>query len=388
MESEETLYNRMTDEAAGWLIRLTQDRSPEGLREFEAWCAEHPRHAQAFELAERRWTQLDGLDRSFPEPPAQVPRASVIELMAGNRPGPLERWLAQHGKVDVPRTRRRSAHWMSIAAGVAVLSVGLLLLQWAPWAQEQYSTAVGSQQVLKLSDGSIVQLNTDSRIEVRFTKAERDIRLEKGEALFTVAHDANRPFFVVTSNARVRAIGTKFNVYRRADGQTRVAVLEGTVQLSADAPSESASQAQRSMERESQVESWPPADAAGATSETAAVDRSLIQLTAGAEATVVGASISQPPVADVQRATAWQARKLVFDSAPINDIVSEFNRYNPIRIVILNESIGSRRMAGTFEADDPSPLIGYLSRDPAIEIERVGSELRIALKGHDIRSVN
>lgn len=381
MESEDTLRNRMADHAAEWLIRLAEDRSPQAQREFEAWCAQHPQHVHVFEAAQRMWAQFDGLDRSFPAPPAQVPRASVVDGAAGFKPGPLVRWLAQQGEVDASLARRRHTRWLSIAAGVGILTVGLLLQLWAPWARESYSTAVGSQQVFKLSDGSIVQLNTDSRIEVRFNKDEREIRLPRGEALFTVAHDANRPFYVVTDNARVRALGTKFNVYRQANGQTRVAVLEGIVQLSVDERRVALPHEERFAEHRGQMPGpQPPTAQIARARDEAATDRSRVRLTAGSEATVVGAAISRPAVADVQRAVAWQTRKLVFDAVRLDEIVAEFNRYNQTRIVILDESIGSRRMSGTFEADDPGPLIDYLSRDPAVGIERAGSELRIASK--------
>src|SRR5690606_34920469 len=111
-----------------------------------------------------------------------------------------------------------------IAAGVwAVLLSG----------GQTYATAVGEQRRIELTDGSVVHLNTRSRLEVAFTDGARDIRLLEGEATFTVEGDPARPFSVHAGTNIIRAIGTQFNVLRRPSGTT-VQVIEGEVRVSTD----------------------------------------------------------------------------------------------------------------------------------------------------------
>ncbi|MEJ1960797.1 MAG: FecR domain-containing protein [Gammaproteobacteria bacterium] len=123
--------------------------------------------------------------------------------------------------------------WSVAAVFLAALAVLIALNQslgfFSGW--KQYSTAVGEQRVIELQDGSTVRLNTQSRIAVRLSEHTRDIRLISGEAIFKVHHDTARPFRVHTLGAFIQAVGTEFNVYRRAD-RTKVAVLEGRVQIS------------------------------------------------------------------------------------------------------------------------------------------------------------
>src|SRR5690606_21686104 len=92
-----------------------------------------------------------------------------------------------------------------------------------------YSTGVGEQRIVKLTDGSIVTLNTRSRAFVRFADDVREVELIEGEALFQVEHDAHRPFRVAAGSVLVEAIGTQFNVLRQT--ATTVSVVEGAVKV-------------------------------------------------------------------------------------------------------------------------------------------------------------
>jgi hypothetical protein len=94
--------------------------------------------------------------------------------------------------------------------------------------QNVYATGIGEQRTVTLSDGSTVELNSQSRLRVAFHPHERDVELLEGQALFHVAHDRTRPFLVQSEGAKVRAVGTQFDVYRKSDG-TVITVVEGRV---------------------------------------------------------------------------------------------------------------------------------------------------------------
>ena len=96
------------------------------------------------------------------------------------------------------------------------------------WDVELYRTQVGERRVIALKDGSHVHLNTGSTIEVALKKDRRLVRLVKGEAMFEVAHDRQRPFLVDAGSAQMRAVGTAFNV-RIRENIVELTVTEGSV---------------------------------------------------------------------------------------------------------------------------------------------------------------
>jgi transmembrane sensor len=105
-----------------------------------------------------------------------------------------------------------------------------------------YATTFGEQRSITLDDGSVVDINSHSKIRVRYSATERDVELLEGQALFRVAKNASRPFWVSSATTRVRAVGTEFDVYKRRSGtvvsviEGRVAVLMNAETISAGAP--------------------------------------------------------------------------------------------------------------------------------------------------------
>src|SRR5690606_37574017 len=95
-----------------------------------------------------------------------------------------------------------------------------------------YNTRLGELKVAPLADGSVMTLNTASRVVVDFTETRRVVRLLEGESLFDVAKDASRPFLVEAGGTEVRAVGTSFTVRRLGDAPVQVLVREGVVEVS------------------------------------------------------------------------------------------------------------------------------------------------------------
>jgi transmembrane sensor len=241
-----------------------------------------------------------------------------------------------------------------LAASVLItLLAGWLLL--GRFGSTIYVTDPGEQKSVRLQDGSIVHLNTSSRIEVSFSDTERVIRLDSGEALFAVKPDRNRPFFVLTDSARIRAVGTQFNVYRSSGAETRVAVIEGAVQVSS-------------------------ISGVGLFTASAREQAVGVQLKAGDEADVDRDRVLKVPKPNVERAVSWRARRLVFPGNPIGEIAAEFNRYSKRSIRVEGDELRAHRMSGVFDADDPSPMLRYLEQDPAIEVIQHGEEIVIRAK--------
>ncbi|MBB6428159.1 FecR domain-containing protein [Sphingopyxis sp. JAI128] len=263
--------------------------------ELETWLAADPKRRGALLEAESMWIAMNGSDDS----------AANDDTADFARPGLRASWMS-----------RRSLLAGGGAALAASIAGGVLFVR----AGSVYGTDVGEIRRVPLADGSTAAINTASRIDIRLTKTKRLVRLDEGEVWFQVAKDRSRPFVVEAGRVRAQALGTAFAVRRRANGAD-VLVTEGV------------------------VEAW--ADGA---------DGNKIRLTAGQRAFIAdNAAITSAPSApaSLDRTLAWRSGRVDFNNDPIAEAVTEFNRYNRRKLVILNPAIGNERFDGVFRTDDP-----------------------------------
>ena len=356
MPANEQLDRLIAEQSSEWIDSLRAGSAASDAA-FGTWLLESKRHV-------RHFLMMAALDRELvyfdPEKRLPIPRlrpgaADVVSL--NEHAAPIARSEApgsqQAKPVDSGVTKRasRSVQWWSLAAVfVSALAVLLTVNMSSGFLSgwQKYSTALGEQRVIELQDGSVVHLNTQSTIAVRLSGASRDIRLLNGEAMFTVHQDASRPFRVHTLGGLIQAIGTQFNVYRRAEGTT-VAVLEGRVRISAE-----------------QARAGAPA-------------REAPYLAAGEEAKIdEQGHIDKERHADVKRATAWRERRLVFKQEPLEEIVTQFNRYNRVpQFTVVGAAVAARRYSGAFNADDTESLSALLGSERDLVVERSGEEIII-----------
>jgi len=334
-------------EAADWLVRLTDEEIdpeepyPDPLERQNAffdWLSRSPTHVHAFleTLAtERQVRQLDHLRDIDVQAMLERRSAEVIHLFARGDEH-------QKTRATAKPTRFRWRH--VIAGGVAALAA-LAIGAWLYVGlieTNAYATGIGEQRTCKLKDGSMVYLNTDSRVEVRFGQHGRDVWLVRGEALFVVEHDASRPFVVHAGDSQIRAIGTQFDVYRRGD-ITAVSVVEGAVQV-----------------------------AATGTSAAQAVDP--IRVTAGESVDVQAGRLTAHPVQNIAGVVSWRERRLVFTDAPLSEVAREFNRYNRTRIRVEGAAGDRLRLTGIFDADRPQALVLYALKSNSLDVEPDGND--------------
>jgi len=332
MQVQKQIEELLALRASEWLERLP-DASEKELREFENWLSDSRLHVQEFlEVAEVEFC----LHRLDPE------RQQDVEAVL-KRIVPQVAVLPTRGAAGpfVDRKRRRWLGSLAVAASFLVALGTIITLR--GWGDSQrYTTAVGEQRVVELSDASVITLNADSQIKVRLEETQRDVELHHGEALFRVAHDARRPFRVHTRAGMVQAVGTQFNVYDRPDGVTRVSVLEGKVRLVSDSGSEGL-------------------------------------LSAGEVADIhLDGSIQREDHAIVANTVAWRQHRLMFNDATINDMAAEFNRYNPsVQLRPQGLEGDAHRFDGSFDATDPKALVEMLSKEPDLVLEDHGTEIVI-----------
>lgn len=246
-----------------------------------------------------------------------------------------------------------------VVAAVIVLAasvmVGADFLGVAHWVNPSFEeTTVGQQRAVALGDGSLIQLNTATRLVVEFAPRARHVRLDSGEARFTVAHDPNRPFIVTTPQASVRAVGTVFNVQTAPSG-TSVAVLQGHVEVATHGtgtPAPATAHPEGSPEVETEAPSPQELD-----------------LFVGQRAAVSPAGrITFGAGPSLERVRGWIDGRLVFRNETLADLVAEFNRYHTRPLRIADPVLAGVRVSGTFAADDVPSLELFLERYEGVEV--------------------
>jgi transmembrane sensor len=244
-------------------------------------------------------------------------------------------------------------------AAVIVLAASVMIgadfLGVAHWVNPSFEeTAVGQQRAIALGDGSLIQLNTATRLVVEFAPRARRISLDSGEARFTVAHDPNRPFIVTTPQASVRAIGTVFNVQTAASG-TSVAVLQGHVEVSTHGTGTLVPAAART--------------AGKSKAGSGALVPQELDLFVGQRAAVSPTGrITFGAGPSLERVKGWVDGRLVFRNETLADLVAEFNRYHTHPLRIADPMLAGVRVSGTFAADDVPSLELFLERYEGVEV--------------------
>jgi transmembrane sensor len=337
-------------QASAW-VQILLDPTAEQRTAFVKWLKESPRNVRDFLFMLTIEQALDHLDPNHQrniEALLSQADGRVVSL-AGALPSEAAASRVQAVHRGQTRQARRPQKWIAVAAAL----VAAFLATWSFLAHQSYgwkefATATGEQRAFELDDGSVIHLNTNSRVALRFAGQTREVRLLQGEALFRVHHDAARPFRVYTSDAVIQAVGTQFDVYNRPDG-TEVAVIEGRVNVTPEAHPALAKFNVPAVSARDDA-----ATRSVGASEEARIDR--------------GGVLSVRAVPDVSDAVAWRERRLVFRQQTLEHIVAEFNRYSARQIRLEGPDVASRLFTGVFDADDPDSLAQVLARDSSLTV--------------------
>jgi transmembrane sensor len=340
----------ISDAAARWLVRLEGQTTPEVWDAFQEWMDLDARHRAAFIRLREAWHRVDQFKGLRP-----VDGTIDSDLLARTKVTPAA--VMAHGLEPLEgRPRRRVEDLMMpdrrrvLATAAAVASLGIIArfasyhLGW-----KTYETGVGGREKVQLSDRSTVDLNTNTELNVRITGGRRDIMLGRGEALFHVAHDSTRPFYVTAGGTVVRAVGTEFSVRIRDAEHVDVLVAEGRVAVGAPGT-------EANFENPSLLASAPKVSAG----EAASVRRNEV-------------SIHSLRAKDISRKLSWTEGYLAFQGETLDDAVQEFNRYNQRQIKIADPSILSIQVGGNFVTTDLNSFTAALQRSFGIRAQIEGN---------------
>lgn len=299
---EPDVDDQIAEEAARWVARLqSSDATERDQREFRLWVQRNPAHQAAYDEFKGLWADLKDVP---------IPSNRLKKL----------------------RMSRRGAIGNLLAIGIIVaLSTTLYRGGALDRMRSDYYTAVGEVRSVTLTDGTRVDLNTDTAIIVRFSSHERQIELLRGEAFFNVAHDAARPFVVSDNTLKAKDIGTQYSMRSASSGLgNEVQVEEGSVEV------------------------------------TGKSDQ--VVLNAGDVASLTAEGRLSVAKADVANDTAWRTGKLVFSGQTLSDVLATLERYRYGRIVVLDRAAAQQKVSGIFDLHDTDQALQVLQDNLPVSV--------------------
>jgi transmembrane sensor len=338
---------QVLDEAGAWFVEFrTGNPTARAREDFMQWLRRSPEHIRAYLDISRHYVHLPGTANVSLQEADRLLQKARSRLVDGVVP--IEEGRTSLSEI-LARPRRPSRRSLTFAVAATLLILAGATILYSFLQRGIYSTGAGEERIVTLEDASRLELNARTRLRVRYSPGLREVELLEGQALFQVAKDNARPFVVRTDSAQVRAVGTEFDVYRRG-AETRVTVLEGTVAVQS-----------------------PLAGAA-------IVSPADLLVGAGEQAIVPQQGIPKAHPTNAVAATAWTRGELEFIETPLAEVVDEFNRYSPRRLVLGSPSPTSVRISGIYSSADPASLILFLRSQPDLTVIESGGEIRILAK--------
>lgn len=316
--------------AASWQVRRQDGLSTQEEAQFQAWLALDATHRQAYARMEGVWS---GLGELHPTAVAQLARAARKKPAFG-----LQR-LA------------------TAALAICVLGTGWLgwnHYQRQPVFHQSFASARGELLDVHLPDGSVMKLDTATRVEVTLYRQRREVRLPEGQVMFSVRHDRQKPFEVFTDTLRVTVVGTRFAVRNTHAGFGQageaVTVEDGRVRV--------------------------------ATAGSA----SAVELTAGesVQANRTGA-LGTVDTRLAHGALLWREGRINFDGTPLAQAVAEFERYGDTRLVIKDPVVAAMRVNGSFDARLAADFGSALPLVLPVRLREQGGVTEIVAAGRTIK---
>jgi len=296
------------------------DCTDEEREQFKRWLDEHPSHAIEYVAMLEIWDLSEQLPASAT---VTAPRPSLpTSASAANRP-----------------THARRRGWRPQAQAIALAIVALPLaayggwmMGWLPNSYERFDTAQNISRIT-LSDGSEVELNSNSNLSFSNYRDQRRVRLSSGEAYFHVTHDSEHPFVVTAGEGSITVTGTRFNVWKYQNSVV-VTVTEGSVRVQSDRQGNDST------------------------------------LTPGLQASFKPGDL-KPTVKSVDTATAlaWRDGKLILNDITLGEAVPLLNRYLDEPLLLADQSTADIRIGGIYSTRDVASLVKALPKVLPIKLE-------------------
>ena len=316
--------DNVSEQADYWLALLNSPLHDQGHQlAFEQWLAASPENRLAWEKAQVWWQKIDTLNASQGAL-LEKRLATTVKAVSASKP-------------VASKTSLQFFNAWSLPAVACLLLVVWFSSSSLPFLFADYHTGKGELKSIALIDGSTVLLNTNSTLSVDYSSQERIISLQ-GEAYFKVAADARRPFEVKTESGRVRALGTAFEV-KQLDSEMTVTVYEHSVHV------------------------------------TFVQGETIDRLEEGQRITLTQQQIGPIENVNLKQSKAWQEHLLVFKNQPLQQVITELNRYRSGKVIIVNHLLAEHLVTGVFDSVAPDAALATIEKTLGVKEYRLFDSL-------------
>lgn len=318
-------------QAVAWFVKRingvdTRDWTDAAQAEFEAWLGQSPKNRVSYWRVEAGWDQ--------------------VQLLSAVRPPRDLRGNAGIGEIAKDRLRDWSFWFKSVGATAAVLAIAFVSsVSFLGGQSVTYSTPVGGRQTVTLADGSHIELNTNTIIQVGSNGMDprQAVELVRGEAFFQVKHDSAHPFVVTVGADRLVDLGTEFLIRKDAN-RTKIGLVEGSVRLESSG-----------FWSHSPLATLAPGDLAIAAENNVTITRGAAR--------------------ELSDDLAWRTGRLIFRHETLGVAAAEFNRYNAQKLVIADAQTASLRISSTFPINGTRAFARVMQRLLGLHVEHRNGEI-------------
>ncbi|SFL20901.1 FecR family protein [Pseudovibrio ascidiaceicola] len=327
--SDRRIERRSTteDAAIDWFILLEEyPEDPQVTQEFESWLNLHPEHSNVWQRVTQTSSLLGQLGQESLEP--NVNKAEIAQLAVAHK--------SLFAKIRP-----------YLAAGFACIFLLLSSISLIPhlmiWIYADHKTDVAQSKEIRLQDGSKIYLSAYSAVDLNFAADQRKVNLMRGEVLFDVAPDADRPFVVTTGDTTTTVLGTRFNI-NKGRSMVSVGVKHGHVEVA------QASNLQEKLDL--RASEW--------------------------------ASLNEHGKQDVRTVNqdyiaAWRQDKLYVEDQSFEDVLFQLRRYMKIPVIVLDPRLMSKRVTGVFNLNEPRQSLDAISAAHSVQLRDFGFFVAISM---------
>ncbi len=349
------------EEAGEWLIKLDGDTalSAEEREMLGEWLKRSARHKAALKDLAAFWGKMNVLtDLAVP--------------LGNNEP------QAEQDSTAVETQGIFAFKPRAMAAAAVMLSAVIAFTFWYTPdslydSNGLYATVVGQQQISTLADGSVIQLNTNSQIEVKFNSHFRNVYLLQGEGHFSVARDPDRPFRVYAGDGMIQAVGTAFTVHLNAQ-DIDITVTEGQVALAAVNEMKITS-SQSLSERESRIKADSGDETHMQNLGTLVAGQSTImkhRVLNESKAEISLDSIQTIDQPELARRLSWRHGLLSYSGETLKEVVADISRYTTVSIEIMDPKVEAIKIGGQFKVGETDAMFDVLEENFGLRVKHLG----------------
>lgn len=317
---------RIGKEAIAWFTRMDGNPSRSDKRDFKLWLAASEVNRQAWQDVQDLWSKL----------------GPVVDVMRDGEATDL----AQTLEVIRRQRIRNRANLIGciMAGGLAIFAGGGWLWLEKPNLWQDLTadmvTERGERRTVNLADGSTVEMDADTALDVVISPMQRRIRLLRGNVFFAVT-PSPVPFTVQAGAGETSVLGTEFAVSVQDDGQVETTLRKGAVSV-------------RLTDRDVETRLMP-----------------------GQGVVYDASGIGEVRSLDVDEAMSWRGGRFIFTDARLADVLQQIGRYRGGRIVIVGSALGERRVSGNVTLDDTDRALAALQSSVGITVRKFAGKLVI-----------